>query len=476
MKMFINGHAADSISGKIMGIKNPYNGEIIDTVPAANAEDIDSAIGFAAEAQKSWKKISLYERSEIIYRFADLALDAKEELAKTLMLENGKPISQARADIGNIHVAVKAFCERAKHFYETLLPVGAEPNMGRTVQMVTREPVGIVVAVIPFNFPSNLFLQKVIPSLLTGNSVLVLPPSGNPLTVLKMTELLIKAGVPDGVIQCITAKGAVKESAVKDKRIGLVSLTGSTATGIRTASLCAGNLTPYTLELGGNDPFIVFDDADMDRVIGEVFPGRLINAGQICCASKRFLIHRSRRDEFLGRVTELVDGLKTGNPVDESTNLSCLINEHAAMEVESQVRQTLSEGGRLVRGGNRKGSFFEATIIDDVSRNSAVAKDMEVFGPLIPIIYFDKDEEALTIANASSYGLSSCIFTENMRRVAAFSKELEAGSVIVNAASRLRTFEMPFGGRKLSGVGTEGVMSTFYDVTEPKTIVLKDIL
>jgi len=472
MKMLIDGSFADSISLETMDIRDPYRGDVIDTVPRACAEDLDRALAAAVRAQKEWARVPVWQRAEILLRFVELVKENKQSLAETLCRDNGKPISQALGEIGNIPIVVPAFAEKAKHYYETVVPAGLEAGQEHAIQYVKREPVGVVCCIIPFNFPSNLFCQKVMPSLLMGNAALVLPPSGNPLTVLRLCALLDEAGVPAGVIQCVTAPGAVKEYAVRDPRTSFISLTASTETGIRVAKLAAPNLTPYALELGGNDPFVVFEDADLDRAVGEVFPGRLVNSGQICCACKRFLVQRSVERAFTEKTLAMIEGLKIGDPMDPETDISCLINEAAAITVDEQVRGVLSAGGTLLAGGCRKGTHYAPTVIGDVTPDMDIARDLEVFGPVIPIIPFDTIEEAIAISNNSIYGLSSCVFTEDYHKIKTMCDAFEAGNVIVNSASRLRTFEMPFGGWKMSGVGTEGVMVTFDEVTRPKTIVL----
>ena len=247
MKMLIDGVFADSLSSQTMEIHNPYTGEVIDTVPRGCAEDIDKALDAAVRGQKEWAQVPVYKRAEILLRFVELVKENKQSLAETLCRDNGKPIAQALGEIGNIPIVVPAFAEKAKHFYETVVPAGLEAGQERSIQYVKREPVGVVVCIIPFNFPSNLFCQKVMPSLLMGNAALVLPPSGNPLTILRLCALLHEAGVPAGVIQCVTAPGAVKEHAVRDKRTSFISLTGSTEIGVRVAQLASVNLTPYAL-------------------------------------------------------------------------------------------------------------------------------------------------------------------------------------------------------------------------------------
>ena len=474
MKMLINGTAADSLSKETMKITAPFSGKVIDEVPKAGEEDIALAMDGAAAAQKKWAKVPASERAKVMLAFVELVREQLDSLAQTLCLDNGKPFTQAKAELSNLFTAVPAFVEKYKHLYETIIPAGSENAHARNLQAVVREPVGVVVCIIPFNFPSNLFCQKTIPALLAGNSAVVLPPSGNPLTIMRLCHLLHEAGLPSGVLQCVTAPGSLKEAAVTNEHTGLVTLTGSTQTGMHVAEIAARNLIPCALELGGNDPFIVMEDADMTKVIAELFVGRLINAGQICCASKRFLVHSSRVEEFTARAAAVIDGLKQGDPMLPETNIGCLINEKAAKEVERQVELTCRQGAKLVRGGKREGAFYAPTLLANVTPEMDIAKDMEVFGPVIPVISFETEEEAVRIANQTMYGLSSCVFSENHRLLVKMAKALEAGNVIINGASNLRSFEMPFGGWKKSGIGTEGVMSTFEEMTRKKVIILKN--
>lgn len=476
MKMIINGKKVDSFSKETFDVINPFNNNLIDSVPKANTEDIDEAITKAVIAQKSWAKVPISEKAKILYKFLDLVEENKEDLAQTLCSENGKPITEARAEINNVFISFEGFIEKAKHYYGTIIPAGTEEEQEKNIQFITRAPIGVVVCIIPFNFPCDLFDQKVAPALLMGNSALVLPSSENPLTVLKLSSLLVDAGIPDGVIQCITAPGSVKGNAVADKRVGLVTLTGSTEVGIQSAKVAAENLTHIALELGGNDAFIVLDDADVDLAAKEIVWGRMYNTGQVCCASKRFIVHNSIKDEFVEKVISNIKKLKFGDPSEEDTEIACLISEKAAKEIEKQVNKTVEQGGKIVLGGNRNGSCYEPTVIVDIPRDADVAKDMEIFGPVISVISFDDDDEAVEIANSSIYGLSSCVFSKDQKRAYNIASQMEAGGVVINGASFFRSFEMPFGGWKHSGIGTEGVYSSFEEMTLSKTIVLKDIV
>ncbi|MDR3306009.1 MAG: aldehyde dehydrogenase family protein [Clostridiales Family XIII bacterium] len=476
MKMFLNGKPVDSVSEETFDVFNPATGQVIDSVPKGTPEDIRKAVDAAVKAQKSWKRTPIHQRAAILHKFLDLVDANKESLAHTLSAENGKPITEARAEIGNVRIGFSGFIEHAKHFYDSMIPAGTEAGQDKNIQLVVREPVGVVACIIPFNFPCDLFDQKAAPALMMGNAAIVLPSSDNPLTLLRLTGYLIEAGIPDGVVQCLTAPGRVKGEIAKDRRIGLITLTGSTEVGIETAKTAAEHLIPCALELGGNDAFIVLDDADLELAAEEIVWGRLYNTGQVCCASKRFLVHNSVKGEFARRVAEKIKARKYGDPAEEDTQIACLISEAAAVKTEQQVAKTVEQGGKVILGGKRSGAFYDPTVIIDVPKDSDVAVDMEIFAPVVPIIGFDTDEEAIEIANRSSYGLSSCVFSRDFKRAWKVAAAMEAGAAVINGASFFRSFEMPFGGWKYSGIGTEGVMSTFEEMTRVKTIVLKNIV
>lgn len=477
MKMIIGDKNAEASSGKMIEVRNPYDNSLIDTVPNATKEDVDEAVTIAAEAQKEWKKFPIYKRVELVKSFLKLVEENRDDLAKTLSLESGKNISEVSVEINNIFTAWNAFSEKVKHLYDTVIPAGLEPNHDKNVVITRREPIGVVACIIPFNFPCNLFNQKVAPALLAGNAVIVKPASVNPLTIIKLVRLLREAGVPAGVVQVLTGNGTqVGNYLCEHKQIGAVSLTGSTQVGIDVARKCAETLKTVALELGGNDAFIVLEDADLELAVTEAANGRFFNAGQICCAPKRFLVHRSLYNEFVEKVTERVSKLKAGNPLDPDTKIGTVISENAAAEVERQIRLTVEQGGKVVLGGNRKGAFVEPTVIADVPFEADIMHNMEVFGPVMPITSFEGEEEALALANDTIYGLGGSVFTKDMKKAARFMDALECGSVVINGSSYFRSFEMPFGGWKYSGVGTEGVLSTFDELTTVKCISLKGIM
>ena len=477
MKNLIGYEWKDSSDGKVIEVTNPANNNLIDTVPNVTEKDVDEAVKVAEIEQKKWAEVPLHETADKIYKFIDLVEMNKDRLAALLSAETGKPIKEAIAEIANVRIGATAFVERAKHLYNESVPAGQEAGQEKTMQIVVRQPIGVVAAILPFNFPSDLFCQKVPPALLMGNSIIVKPSNYNPLTLTEYVKLMIEAGVPAGVIQVLTGDGpTVGQALARHPGVHLVSLTGSTKAGIQTMETAAKNLTHVMLELGGNDAFIFLEDGDMDLAVKETIWGRLYNGGQVCCASKRFLIHNSRKAEFIERMKEVISKLKVGNPEDMDTDMGPLINEEAAIRVEEYVNKTIAEGATLVCGGKREGAYYYPTILDNVTKNMEIAKDMEVFGPVIPVIGFDTEEEAIEIANSSSYGLCGNVITKDYSKGIKIATKLECGGAIVNGASFYRSFEMPFGGWKHSGIGNEGVMTTLQEMSRMKTIILKNIL
>lgn len=477
MKMIINGKAVDASNGEVIEVTNPADGSVVDTVPSASEEDVKRAVDAAVVGQKEWAQVPVYKRGEILLKFLEFVERDKEKLAQTLSQETGKPISEARGEIANIPIAFSAFVERAKHLYGEVIPHGTEKNQDNHVLITVREPIGVVACIIPFNFPCDLFDQKVAPTLMAGNAAIVKPSTDNPLTLCMLTQLLVEAGVSDGAIQVVTGRGSkVGSWLTTNPDVHLITLTGSTEVGIETYKNAASHLAHIALELGGNDAFIVCEDGDVDLAVEELVWGRMYNTGQVCCASKRFLVHNSRKAEFEEKVVARVGQIKCGKPSDEDSQLGCLISEKAAIDIEAMVNKTVEQGGRIILGGTRKGAFYDPTVITDVPKTADVAIDMEIFGPVVPIIGFDTNEEAVEIANSSKFGLCGCVFSEKQKTAWQMANQLECGGVVINGASFFRSFEMPFGGYKYSGIGTEGVMSTYDEVTLTKTIVLKNIM
>lgn len=475
-KNLIGGKWCDASDGRVIKIINPATNELIDTVPESSNLDCSQAVAAAKQGQKEWVKKSIHERAEILMKFVSLVEAHKDELADLLCRETGKPISEAKGEIANVSIGIPAFCEMAKHSYGNVIPAGQEKGNEKTLQYTIQQPLGVVVAVIPFNFPSDLFCQKVPPALLMGNAVVLKPSGHNPLTLIKYAELLMEAGVSKGAINVINSTGGDAVHALADDPdVDLVSVTGSTLAGAETMEHCAKNITHVMLELGGNDAFILYKDGDIDLAVKETIWGRLYNTGQVCCASKRFLIQKDVKTEFIRKLTEELKKHPVMKPSNPKATVGCLISEDAAKKVESQVNEMVNLGAKVIYGGQRKGAFYQPTILTDVTKDMDVAKDMEIFGPVISIIEFDTIEEAIKIANQSSYGLCGCIFSRDNAICQKVVNELECGGAIINGASFFRSFEMPFGGWKHSGLGNEGVMTTLKEMSHTKTIIYKNI-
>lgn len=477
MQNIINGKFVDASDNEVMKIVNPFTGKTIDTVPNSTKKDVDKAVAAAVKAQKSWAKIPVYQKVELLKNFLNLVDNNTDDLAKTLCKETGKPLTQAYAEIGNIRIGFEAFMEKAKHLYGNVIPAGTEAGQDNTLQFTVREPLGVIAAIIPFNFPCDLFDQKVAPSILAGNAVIVKPPHQNPLTLIKLVGLLHEAGLPNGVVQVLTGDGLkTGEPLVKHTQVHGISFTGSLPVGRSVYEKGAEHLAHVTLELGANDAFIVLKDADLDLAVEEVVWGRMYNTGQVCCASKRFIVQKDVLKKFETKLVARLKKLVVGNPMDKKTDIGALITKAACEKAMAQISVVVEQGGKILLGGKANGAVLEPTVITNISKTADVAKDCEIFAPVVSIIPCKDEKEAIEIANQTGYGLSGCVFTQDMKTAIRVANALECGGAVINGASFHRSFEMPFGGYKNSGLGTEGVMSTFDQVTRTKTVTLKNIL
>jgi len=431
----------------------------------------------AKRAQKNWKQVPISKKVDLLKIFLNRVDANTDDLASTLSKETGKPITQAYAEIANIRIGFEAFMEKAKHLYGNVIPAGTEAGQEKTIQLTVREPLGVMVAIIPFNFPCDLFDQKVAPAILAGNTIIVKPPHQNPLTLIKLVKLMHESGVPSGVVQVLTGEGKkTGEPLSSHPDVHGITFTGSTKAGISVYEQGASHLAHVALELGGNDAFIVLKDADIDLAVEEMVWGRMYNTGQVCCASKRFIVDNAVLKKFETKAVARLKKLVVGNPQNKTTDIGALITKAACEKVQAQIKNAVAQGGKIIYGGNATGAQIEPTIITNIPATADVAKDDEIFGPVVSIIPCDGVEDAIKIANQSSYGLSGCVFTQDMKTAMDVCSRLECGGTVINGASFHRSFEMPFGGYKNSGVGTEGVMTTFDHVTKLKTITLKNIL
>lgn len=476
MKMLIGGKFVDSSDGAKMDVVNPATGKVVDTVPAGTLEDLDKAISLAVEGQKEWNAVPLHERLRILEKYACLMEESVEEISKVMCEEGGKPIEQCRTEVYANAAIFRIYCAAAYTFYGKTLPYNGEPRSQGDVVMTIHEPLGVFANIVPFNYPCELAAHKLAPMLVTGNSVVLMPSSKTPRSAIMIVERLYKAGVPANAVCCVTGKGSlIGAAAAGDPRVAAVSFTGSTGVGISLAETCAKTLCPVSLELGGNDPLIIFDDADYEKALNETVAGRIGNAGQTCCASKRFLVQKGIFDKFAKDLVARLSAVKVGDPADPSVEMGPCVREADAKEVERQIKLTIEQGGELLLGGKRNGAFVEPTVIK-VPKDADIARDMECFGPVWPLIPFDTMDDAIEIANNTIFGLSSGVITSNMQVAMKVANRIEAGSCIIGGSGNYRLAHQPFGGYKYSGVGREGAVSTLEEMTQQKTIAFKGIL
>ncbi len=477
MKMLIGGREVESSNGAFMENINPATGKVIETVPVASADDVELTIENAVKGQKEWAAIAFHKRMEILERFVSLAQENEEKIARTMAEEGGKPYAQALGEVGRVKDAFRLYMAEARTMYGKTLPVNSEPRALGDLCFTVYEPLGVIAAICAFNFPGVLFSHKAAAALCAGNSVIIKPASDTPGATMMMTKLLLEAGVPGNAVQCITGSGAVVGDALAaDPRVAGVTLTGSTKVGVHVAQLCAKQLKPCLLELGGNDPFVIFDDVDVDEAVTQALGGRIANAGQICCSSKRFLVHHSIKDAFSAKLAQALSEMKMGDPLDPGTQVGPLINERAAITVAGQIERAVSQGARLLCGGQRQGCFVTPAVLADVPADSSVATDEEIFGPVFPVIGFETLEEAISIANHSQYGLSAGVLTGDMKKAMAFALAVDSGACVVGGNGNYRLTQQPFSGHKMSGMGTEGTMYSLHEMVKIKTIVLKNVL
>jgi acyl-CoA reductase-like NAD-dependent aldehyde dehydrogenase len=475
MKMLIDSQWTDSADRATKAVRNPGTGEIIDEVPMATEADVDRALKAAAEGAARMRALPAYRRSEILTRAAEAIQGRREELAMLLAKENGKPIRQTRAEVEVAGRLFSGFAEEGRRMFGRTIPMDAVPGNERHFAMTVRQPIGVVAAIVPFNYPVELYAHKAAAALAAGNAVIAKPPSACPLALLMIARILEEAGLPRGAHQMVTGAGEmVGERLARSPIVRLVSLTGSTAVGIRLAELGAKNLQKIHLELGGNDATIVCADADLDKATEAIVLGRLARGnGQICCAVKRVFVDAAIYADFAALLASKASRLKVGDQLSEDTDCGPLITESAAIKVEASIAEAIAAGAKLLHGGKRHGAFIVPTVLGEVPTTVPLFRE-ETFGPVAPLVSFSSLDEAIRLANDSPYGLQASVFTKDISRAMTIARALEAGAVIVNWSTALRAENVPFGGIKMSGHGREALHDTLTDMTEQKAIIIHD--
>ena len=473
MEMLIGGKKCPAAGGEVLNAINPATGEVIGTFPSAGKEDVERCLTLARQGAERWGAMSMDARTAVLENVPRVFEAHRDELCALLCAEMGKPIRQCGEDLDVTVEIFKNLCEEARHLAgSSFMDLSAAGCMG-DVQFTRYEPCVVVACRAPLNSPFDTLTQKVAAALVMGNSVVIKPPTDVTLSLIRYTELLIEAGVPGDVAQIVTGHGAdVGDMVVRSEKADAISFTGSTEVGIEICRNSAPYLHRMIMELGGNDPFIIFGDADLGHAVQECWM-RLRNCGQTCCASKRYIVHNSVKDAFAGKLVQWLTGFKTGDPADPATDVGTLINERAAKEVEEQIAHTVRQGAKLLYGGERKGAFLTPAVLVDVTPDMDVAKDMEIFGPVFPIIGFDTEEEALALANQTSYGLNAGCMSGDMIRALRVASKLQAGTVVLNGCSTWRGLEIPFGGYKMSGLGREGGRYSLLTMSQEKTVAIR---
>lgn len=467
MKNFIAGEWVDK--AKKIEVRNPFDHSVIDTVPKADSGDLEKALAFAERGAKVMAKLSAYERWKILRKAADLMATRNEELGQTISQEEGKIIAEGRGEASRAVETMMGSAEEAKRIHGETVPLDADPTGGKKLGFTLRVPCGVVAAIAPFNFPLNLVCHKVGPALAAGNTVIVKPASDTPLSAIKLTEILLESGLPPEGIQCLTGSGGeIGDALVADRRVRKVTFTGSREVGDRICR--TAGIKKVTMELGSNSPVIVMPDADLEKVSAVIAMTGYGNAGQTCISTQRVLTAKKIYGDFLGALKPRVEGLATGNQLDEKSKVGPMVKESEAARVDDWVNEAVGGGARLVAGGGRRGAIYMPAVVADVHPDMRISRD-ELFGPAVAVTPFESIEEAIALANDSVYGLAAGIFTENVEWAMKFAREAEAGNLHVNWGSQWRVDLMPYGGLKDSGFGKEGPKYAVEEMTELKMVV-----
>ena len=455
MKFLINGEFIDKSDH--YDVINPYNGEVVDTVPIAYRSDVDNAVEAANNAKKALNDLSAKEVSINLQNACEELEKESRNIAKLIVAEAGKPYKQAIVELQRSVETLQFAAEEAKRIYGESVPIDATgPTEARFLAFTKKVPLGVVGAITPFNYPVNLALHKIAPAIAAKNTVVMKPSMEAPLSALRLAEI-INNHFPNGVINSVTGYGSeVGDAMVVSTGVDKISFTGSVATSSRAG------MKKLTMELGGNDPLVILEDADIEKAVSAAVSGAFLFSGQVCIGVKRLILDNRIADEFIDMFVKEASKLKMGNPMDESIDIGPVINE-------SSANRAIEDGAELLLGGNRKECFYEPTILDNVTMDMDIVAN-ETFGPIAPIIRVDGLDEAIKEANNTQYGLQAGVFTESIHSALRCANEIDAGSVFINKESTFRTDAMPFGGFKSSGMGKEGIKYAVEDMCKTKLI------
>ena len=435
-------------------VSNPFNGDVIGTVPSLTTADVNDAVTYSHEAQITWAAKTPQERAQLLQKWADLIDANKEDLAIIMTAEQGKPLAESRGEIGYANSFIRWFAEEGKRVYGDVIPA----TNSQLRYVVLKQPVGVCAAITPWNFPAAMITRKAAPALAAGCTIIIKPATETPFSALALGALAEQAGIPAGVIQVVTGKSSViGDILTGDARIHKLSFTGSTEVGRTLMAQCAPTIKKLSLELGGNAPFIVFDDADLEKAAEGLIASKYRNAGQTCVCANRVYVQDSIKDEFLDIFIKKVAELKVGDGMEEGVNVGPLINEKALQKVQALLKDALDKGATLIAGGstnNASALAYNPTVITDISADMDIASE-EIFGPIAPVFTFSSEEEVIRAANDTIYGLAAYFYSSDYARAWRVTEGLEYGMVGHNTGM-LSTEVAPFGGVKQSGFGREG--------------------
>ena len=467
MKMYISGNWVDRPDE--IAVRNPFDQSIIDTVPRGTVADVEQAIASAVRGAKVMAKMPAYERYMVLRRTADLMAERAEDLGQTITREEGKVIAEGRGEVQRAIQTITLSSEEAKRLHGETVPLDSAPGMTSQFGFTIRVPVGVVVAISPFNFPLNLVCHKVGPALAAGNAVVLKPAGDTPLSALKLTEILLEAGLPEEAIQCITGSGAeIGDAITGDPRVRKITFTGSMEVGDQ---ICRNaGIKKVTMELGSNSPLIVMSDADIEKVALATVASGFANAGQVCISTQRVLADRDIYADFLDALVPATEAFVAGNPLDEATKMGPMIRDQDAARVHEWIAEAVDQGARVVAGGDREGTLHAPTVVADVKPDMRVSRE-ELFGPAVAVSSFSNIDEAIAMANDTRFGLSAGIFTQNVDWAMRFAKEVHSGNLHINSSPQWRADIMPYGGLKDSGMGKEGPAYAIQEMTELKMVV-----
>lgn len=470
---YVNGQWCAADSGATVDIKNPANSVLLGSVPVMGQTETRRAIVAAEEAGKAWAARTAGERSRILRAWYDLLLANQEDLALILTSEQGKPLAEARGEIAYAAAYIEWFAEEGKRAYGDVIP----PNLPDRRIVALKQPVGVCAAITPWNFPTAMIARKAAAALAAGCTMLVKPAPQTPFSALALAVLGERAGIPAGVFSIITGDAqAIGGEICSNPLVRKLSFTGSTATGIKLMQQCAPTLKKLSLELGGNAPFIVFDDADVDAAVAGAMASKYRNSGQTCVCANRFLVQDGIYERFASKLAEAVGKLVLGSGTDAGVTQGPLIDGNAVCKVETLLADATGKGARVLCGGQRSalgGTFFEPTIVADLTPEMRMARE-EIFGPVAPLFRFKTEEEAIRLANDTEFGLAAYFYSADLGRVWRVSEALEYGMVGVNTGA-ISTEVAPFGGIKSSGFGREGSKYGLEDYLEIKYVCMAGI-